>query len=74
MARKQGSPGIGKTILALLLVAAAYYFLNRESGNTPPATNRERKRPGLKTKMRPVNVPRNAKRPFRHHGTHHGRL
>jgi endonuclease G len=53
MARRQGRPGIGKTILALILVAAAYYFLNRESGNTPPETNRERKTPRSQNEKAP---------------------
>ncbi len=52
MARRQGSPGIGRTILALILVAAAYYFLNRESG-TPPATDREQKTPRTQNEKAP---------------------
>lgn len=53
MARKQGTPGIGKTILVLILVAAAYYFLNRESGNTPPETSRERNTPRSQNEKAP---------------------
>ncbi len=44
MARRQGNSGAGKAILVLILIIAAYYFLERESGPVPEET-RERRPP-----------------------------